>query len=129
MTPRFLNSMTSQGYGALWNKYRPAILQMMVAAMESHQSYQLFKHEFSTLNSKEKGYTFTLEAHKGKAVNDIRKSNVAKDLLSMLTSSPKAMELLDSAAYTFSLDKHYVLHIIRQDTEAVEETTEETSAE
>lgn len=112
--PRFLNSMTGQGYGALWNKYRPAILQMMVAAMESPQTYQLFKHELITLNPKEKGYSFILDAYQGKAVNDIRKSNVAKDLLSMLTTSPRACELMSNATYTFSLDRQYVLHISHQ---------------
>lgn len=111
MSAQYFNSMTNQGYATLWNKYRPAILQLMLSAEEGPQEYKFFKHEFKAMNPKEKGYTFTLEAFQGKAVNNIKGSPVAKDLLYVLAESPKANELMDANTYEFALDKQFVLHI------------------
>jgi hypothetical protein len=110
--------MANQGYASLWNKYRPAILQLMVAADEGPQEYKFFKHEFKAINPKEKGYAFNLEAFQGKAVNSIKASTLAKDLLSVLASSPKASELMEGNAYEFNLDKQFVLHITKRENEA-----------
>jgi hypothetical protein len=106
-------------YIPLWNKYRPAILQLMVASSEGPQQYKLYGHEFKGLNPKEKGgYSFTLQAHKGRAKNNIRNSMVAQDLLSMLDTSKKASELMDTNMYEFTMDKQFMLRITRL--EAVE---------
>lgn len=121
MNSQFYSSLGNHGYAPLWNKYRPAILQLMLAASNGPQEYKLFKHEFKTLNPKEKGFGFTLEAFQGKAVNDIRKSNVAKDLLEVLGVSPKARELMDTDTYAFSLDKQFVLHVSKKENEIEEE--------
>jgi hypothetical protein len=101
-------------YIPLWNKYRPAILQLMVASSEGPQQYKLYGHEFKGLNPKEKGgYSFTLQAHKGRAKNNIRNSMVAQDLLSMLDTSKKASELMDTNMYEFTMDKQFMLRITR----------------
>ncbi len=128
MSPQYFSSMSNQGYASLWNKYRPAILQLMLSAEKGPQEYKFFKHEFKALNPKEKGYTFTLEAHQGKAVNDIKGSAMAKDLLYVLAESPKASELMDTHIFEFSLDKQFLLHIVKHDvTEELEVDEEPTS--
>ena len=114
MSPQYFSTMSSQGYASLWNKYRPAIPQLMIAAEDGPQEYKFFKHEFKALNPKEKAYAFVLEAHQGKAVNDIEGSAPAKDLLGMLMESPKASELMDAHVFEFSLDKQFVLHIAKR---------------
>lgn len=111
MSPRFFSSTSSQIYVSLWNKYRPAILKLMVDAGNGTQQYKLFDHEFKMLNPKEKGYTFSMQASQGRALNDIRKSATAQDLLHVLLQSKKATELLDSGKYEFILDKQFTLSV------------------
>lgn len=127
MSSQFFSSTGVQGYSSLWNKYRPAILQMMVNAEDEPQTYKFFKHEFKALNPKEKTYSFTLEAFQGKATDSLRASNIAKDLLYILTMSPKASELMELNKYEFVLDKQFVLHVtkVEAETNDVEEEEEE----
>lgn len=114
MQPHFYSSMMSdQLYISLWNKYKPAILQMMVASQEGTKQYKLFDHEFKVLGSKEKSFSFELQARNGKAVNNIASSINAKNLLEVLSMSKKACELMDESTFEFKLDKHFVLHISR----------------
>lgn len=124
MSSQFFSSSGVQGYSSLWNKYRPAILQMMVTADEGPQTYKFFKHEFKAVNPKEKSYSFSLEAYQGKATDSLRASNIAKDLLSVLTLSPKATELMESSKYEFVLDKQFVLHVTKLDAESEQEDEE-----
>jgi hypothetical protein len=109
-------TLTTKIYSYLWNKYRPAILKMMVDSTEGPQQYKFSGHEFKNLNPKEKGgYSFTLRAHQGKAVNNIKDSPVAQDLLGILQQSRKASELMGESTYEFMLDKQFVLHVIRKE--------------
>lgn len=124
MSPQYFSSTSNQGYASLWHKYRPAILQLMVAAEEGPQEYKFYKHEFKALNPKEKGYTFTLEAYQGKAVNDIKGSGIAKDLLNVLSESPKASELMDEHIFEFSMDKQFILSVTK--TEIAENQSDDT---
>lgn len=104
--------MLNRIYSPIWNKYRPAILRMMLDAAEKPQQYKLYAHEFRALNQKQKGgFNFTLQVSKGKAVNNIRDSVVAQDLLDMLQLSRKATELSEAAQYEIVMDKQFVLHI------------------
>jgi hypothetical protein len=114
----------SRVYFRLWNKYRPAILQLMTAAAEGPQQYKLYPHEFHTLNPREKGYSFDLHVSKGKAVNSIKNSMVAQDLLKMLQESKKASELMNDAPYALSLDKAFMLRVIREEEPVEEEASE-----
>ena len=99
-------------YTYVWNKYRPAILNLMVAAADSPQQYKFSDLEFRNINPRQKGgYSFVLRVFQGKSVNDIRASEVAKDLLKVLQESRKANELSDISIYEFTLDKNFVLHI------------------
>jgi len=111
-------------YTALWNKYRPVILSLMTAAADEPQHYKLFIHEFKAAGEKVKsGYSFTLEVAKGKALNNIKNSAAAQDLLTMLQQSKRASELLNEASYELSMDKQFVFHVTRKEvlTEAVSE--------
>lgn len=113
----------SNPYSSLWNKYRPVILQLMSAAVDKGpQQYKLFSHEFKAIGQKEKsGFTFLLEASNGKALNNIKTSTVAKNLLHVLQQSKRATELMNEAPYALSMDKHFVFHVTRK--EVVKEET------
>lgn len=80
--------------------------------MESPQQYKFSNHEFSDINAKEKGgHAFTLQIFHGKAVNSIKTSIVAQDLLVLLQSSRKATELTETATFEFVLDKQGLLQV------------------
>ena len=113
----------SNPYSPLWNKYRPVILQLMSAAVENGpQQYKLFAHEFRAVGQKEKsGFSFVLEASNGRALNNIKTSTVAKNLLHVLQQSPRASELMSQAPYELSMDKHFVFHVNRK--QAVSDST------
>lgn len=105
-------------YTPLWHKYRPALIKLMIDAMNEPQTYKLSAHEFKAMNAKQKGgYSFVLEVSKGKATNDIRDSIIAKELLEILQISKKASELTEESPYQISLDKQFVLHISRMTAE------------
>lgn len=105
--------MLTQTYISLWNKYRPAIIQLMVASQEGPREYKLYAHEFKVLNAKEKSYSFEMRAFKGKAINKTKTTANALDLLAMLNDSKKAVELMTENQFDFTLDKQYVLHVAR----------------
>jgi hypothetical protein len=99
-------------YQHIWQKYRPAILSLMVASDNEPQTYQLSSHEFMDVNLKKKtGYSFTMRYHQNRAITPMKSSLLAPDLLLMLQESNTAIELSDSSVYEFELDKNYVLHI------------------
>ena len=121
-------STINHKYAFLWDKYRPAILKFMIDSKEGPQEYKLFKHEFQNIAPNEKGgYAFILRMFKGKAVNDIRTSAIAKDLLVILQQSNKASELSEDTLYEFKMDKNLLLSITQE--EVQEETKEETKEE
>ena len=97
------------------------ILQLMSAASQGPQQYKLYPHEFKSVGEKAKlNYSFTLEVSKGKALNNIKTSAAARDLLQVLQQSRRAMQLMNEANYTLNLDKHFAFHVKR--TEAPVET-------
>lgn len=115
-------------YTHVWSKYRPAILQLMMSSESGPQQYKLFSHEFKAMNPKDK-YTFSLQAFQSRAVNNIRNSNIAQDLLEVLQQSRKATELMTEATYEFSLDKHFVLHVAKKIVEPEQQAEEVTTKE
>jgi len=115
-------------YTFLWKKYRPMLVKLMVDADNGPQEYKFIQHEFKDINPKEKGgHTFTLEAHKGKAQNNIKSSVVAQDLLLTLQKSARALELMDTATYQFVMDKQYLFHVSKMEEEIAEEAEVEES--
>jgi hypothetical protein len=104
--------MTSRLYTPIWNKYRPAILKMMIDSETQPQTYKLSNHEFKALNPKQKGgYTFALQVSSGTVLSGLKDSVVAQDLWEILQLSPKAVELIADAKYEFTMDREFVLHV------------------
>jgi len=107
---------SGQLYTFFWNKYRPAIIKLMVDSSEGPQQYKFSKHELVGANPKKKtGLSFTLRAFQGQAVNNIKDCVLAKDLLVILKGSPTASELLENTTYEFSLDKDFMFHIKQEE--------------
>ena len=105
---------TTKIYTYVWSKYRPAILKLMVDSAGGPQQYKFSNHEFKSINPKEKGgYAFTLRVFQGKAVNNIKTSAVAQDLLLILQQSRRALELIEASTYEFVMDKHFMLHVAK----------------
>jgi len=110
------STTTTSHYTYLWSKYRPAILKLMIDCAEGPQEYKFSNHEFGNLNLKKKvNYSFMLRVYQGRALNNIKSSEVAQDLLGILKQSPKASELMEDLAYEFRLDKDFVLHISQEE--------------
>lgn len=122
-------------YTYFWNKYRPAVLQLMVGAANGPQEYKFQVHEFKDINPKEKGgYAFTMEIFKGKSQtmglkDNIKKWVVAQDLLIVLQKSAKAMELMETTYFRFTMDKQFVLHCTSEPAEVPEGEEGEVAAE
>jgi hypothetical protein len=105
----------SNPYAALWNKYRPVILKLMMDAGKDPQHYKLYAHEFKAVGMNEKaGYSFVVEIFQNKAISNIKASAVARDLVGVLQQSQKATQLLQEAVYEFKMDKQYVFHVTRK---------------
>lgn len=114
-------------YAHIWSKYRPVILSLMKASVDGVQSYQMSNHEFIDINPKKAtGYTFSMQVHERKTVNDVRKSLLAPDLMAVLRLSGKAMELSDKYVFSFDMDKNFLLQI---SSVAIEEIQEPESKE
>lgn len=110
----------SSPYASLWNKYRPVILKLMIDAGTDPQEYKLSAHEFKAIGRREKTYSFALDVSHGKALNSIKGSTVARDLLTILQQSQKATQLMGEAVYEMSLDKQFVFRVTKR-VEAVAE--------
>jgi hypothetical protein len=105
---------------------------LMVASAEGPQDYKLYGHEFQSANPKERGaFSFTLQAHRARATNNIKKSIVAQDLLAVLETSKKALELMETSTYEFRMDKKFVLHVekLEEKVVAVKEKEENVESE
>ena len=99
-------------YTPVWNKYRHAIVKMMIDSEAAPQEYKMSSHEFKAMNVKQKGgYSFVLQISKGRAINKIKDIVIAQDLLEILQLSRKATELSDGSPYEITLDKQFVLHV------------------
>lgn len=113
MDYKYSGTVASQVYVSLWSKYRPVLIKLMTAAENEPQQYKLFDHEFKSRNPKERTYSFELQAYQGKAVNNIKTSPPAQDLLAVLNMSKTAVELMSAGTYQFTLDKHFLLKVVK----------------
>jgi hypothetical protein len=104
--------MLTKIYTGLWSKYRPAILKMMLDADVEPQTYKLSNHEFVAFNNGKKGvFAFDFEVSNGKVISGLKGSSIAQDLWEILQMSRKASELVSTATYRFSMDRHFVLQV------------------
>lgn len=103
-------------YGHIWNKYRPVILKLMTDAAAEPQHYKLSAHEFKAVGERVRsGYSFLLEASNGRAINNIKGSTLARNLLYVLQQSKTASSLMREATFELSLDKDFVFHVNRKE--------------
>lgn len=101
-------------YTPVWQKYRPAILRMMLDSSNEPQTYRLSDHEFKGLNPRQKGgYSFCLTVNNSRAVSGLKDSAVAQDLLEVLKLSPKGSMLISDGSYEFNLDKGFILTVTK----------------
>jgi hypothetical protein len=99
-------------YSPIWHKYRPAIIHLMTAAIEAPQRYQFSSHEFKAMNPRERsGYCFSMKAFKGRSIDTTRTPFIGLELLTILESSRRAIELFEQHVYEFTLDRNFVLHV------------------
>src|SRR5690348_15094847 len=88
---------SARRYAPFWSKYRPVILKMMLNAAQEPQQYRILQHEYEAMDDrKKKVQGFNLRVFQSRAVNDIRNSESAQDLLHMLLQSRKGTELTGS---------------------------------
>ena len=84
----------------------------MKDSLQEPQSYQLFGHEFSDVNTKSTStYSFKITVDNGKVTNVKKPSKMANDLLSMLKISPSAKELMESHVFKYDLDASFKLTV------------------
>lgn len=99
-------------YHSLWQKYLKVIEILLSNAIKGEQSLRLHKHEFEISgNRKESGYTFTLEIKKGRVVNNIKGSAVARDLYDILKGSEKIKSMFKETNFKITLGRDYILKI------------------
>lgn len=104
--------MTNRKYAPFWNKYRPVVLKMMLDALNEPQKYKIMQHEFQTMDDrKKKSQGFSLQVFRNKAVNNIKNSEPAQDLLHMLSLSRKGSELMEAHQFEIMMDKEFMLHV------------------
>ncbi|MBL7835161.1 MAG: hypothetical protein JNK18_14475 [Cyclobacteriaceae bacterium] len=98
-------------YLPLWNKYRPAVVKMMIEAHQAPQSYKLFAHEVKALDPKSRSSKFTLRTQNNKSIVTPKDSVIASDLFHALGTSNKATELMQQHTYEFVLDRDFTLSV------------------
>jgi len=101
------------GYTTFWNKYRPSILKMMMAAEQEPQQYKFYSHELKGLNSTTKTFSFTVQIIDSRIANPTKAPIIAKELHAMLQYSRKATELMGEHNFQFKLDSKFLFHVSR----------------
>jgi hypothetical protein len=115
-------------YSHIWNKYRPVILRLMVDAGGAAQQYEFSSHEFTRVFPKNRaGLKFILYFHRSHALNNIKTSPLAKDLLGVLKESQTAIKLGDSSTYEFILDRNFVFHVRKNNATSDHEVVSDVS--
>lgn len=97
----------------------------MKDSLSEPQSYQLFGHEFSDVNTKSTStYSFKIIVENGKITNVKKASKMAHDLLSMIKLSPSAKELMEQHIFKINLDSSFKLTIASEAQAPTEEDAE-----
>ena len=105
-------------YQAVWKKYLPVIAMKLKQVIRNNESTHVGMYQFefhSTGKKKKVGYQFDLEINKGRVINDISGSAVAKQLSETLRQDPVVRPLLNSGHFLFSLNSDYILTIQKKD--------------
>ena len=101
-------------YQAVWKKYLPVIAMKLKQVIRNNESSHVGMYQFefhSTGKKKKTGYQFDLELNKGRVMNDISGSLVAKQLTETMKADPVVRPLLNLGHFMFSLNSDYILTI------------------
>lgn len=117
-------------YTHIWQKYRPVLLNLMVASSKGPQTYDLSSHEFMDVNNKKTtGYSFALKIFQNRNNSEKKVNVVGLDLLAVLQQSQKSQALTQDAAYRFEMDKHFKIQVSCEPVEAAAEDSSEEPEE
>ena len=96
-------------YYGLWRKWLAVIAMKM---KHPPQQFSMNQTEFEMVgNRPSAGFAFNLEIDRGRVVNNIDGSAVARDLRDILLANDKTREMLNTGAFKFSLSGTFVFTI------------------
>lgn len=99
-------------YIDLWTQYRPLIISALKSSNTAEQ-IQLNRSEFTAVGNRKK-YSFNLELDRGLVANNIGGSAVARDLVSVLSSSKEAAAELAKGYVKIHLDNSFALWVMKR---------------
>jgi hypothetical protein len=101
--------MRNEGkYSHLWMKYAAVIHVLLKKTDIENQKFQLYKHEFEFLGSKQNSnITFSLDVVNGKVVNLLKTSDIARDLWRVLDDNSVTKNWLKERSVKISIGKNY----------------------
>jgi hypothetical protein len=121
-------------YTQVWSKYLPIIKILLKKAAAADQELTLNRIDFEKLGiARKAGYKFTILFENGKASNTIGSSQLARDLVTVLTENNDVKYLLKFNTYELTLTPKFLLQITNKTKQPVPlpsaETEENTPTE
>jgi hypothetical protein len=121
-------------YTQVWSKYLPIIKILLKKAAAADQELTLNRIDFEKLGiARKAGYKFTIIFENGKASNTIGSSQLARDLVTVLTENNDVKYLLKFNSYELTLTPKFLLQITNKTKQPVPlpsaETEESTTTE
>jgi hypothetical protein len=121
-------------YTQVWSKYLPIIKILLKKAAAADQELTLNRIDFEKLGiARKAGYKFTIIFENGKASNTIGSSQLARDLVTVLTENNDVKYLLKFNSYELTLTPKFLLQITNKTKQPVPlpsaETEESATAE
>mgnify|MGYP006203184077 CR=1 FL=1 len=105
--------MEQNKYVAIWLKYLPVVLINLKKASTVEQEIILSEHEFTAVGARHNaGYSITIKMEKGKVINDLSGSAVARDFVKVLQQNEEIARILKQGSYKFSMGKGFILRIM-----------------
>jgi hypothetical protein len=99
-------------YTQVWSKYLPIIKILLKKAAAADQELTLNRIDFEKLGiARKAGYKFTIIFENGKASNTIGSSQLARDLVTVLTENNDVKYLLKFNSYELTLTPKFLLQI------------------
>jgi len=114
-------------YTQVWSKYLPIIKILLKKAAAADQELTLNRIDFEKLGiARKAGYKFTIIFENGKASNTIGSSQLARDLVTVLTENNDVKYLLKFNSYELTLTPKFLLQITNKTKQPVPLPTAET---
>ena len=117
--------MRNEGkYSQLWMKYAAVIHVLLKKTDTENQKFQLYKHEFEFIGSKQNSnVTFTLDVVNGRVVNLLKTADIARDLWRVLDDNTETKNWLKERSIKISIGKSFELQFEKIEP-AIENITE-----